>query len=177
MVGGCRGTASACPAGTGHRRVSHATGTVGGAGSLHHDRPHPLCHGIRPERPAQLIPPSRAECSHRHGDGRRSIDTSARCPPGRQLNEWPGPVSCPRPRHGGAAGVDRLDTVQCVRIGDAVRTDRRSGHRPRRGYQRRTSVALRVKIVMSGVSPAKRAIPPTAHFEQRGGLHTAGHDP
>jgi hypothetical protein len=79
---------------------------------------HPLCRDIRPRTACQLIPPSPAECSYRHRKGRRSIDTSAKYPPGRHLNEWPGPVSC-HP-HGGAAGADRPDTVQRVRIGDRV---------------------------------------------------------
>ncbi len=96
-MGGCRGTASACPAAnaspTGKPR--HRRGRPGRvppsrstSSALPRHSPRTAC---------QLIPPGPAECSHRHGDGRRSIDTSAKCPPGRQLNEWPGPVSCPRP--------------------------------------------------------------------------------
>lgn len=39
-----------------HPPVSHATSTFGGVESLRHDRPHPLCRGIRPERPANSFP-------------------------------------------------------------------------------------------------------------------------
>ena len=46
MVGGCRGTASARSAANGVTRGARRT--AGGIESRHHDRPHPLCRGIRP---------------------------------------------------------------------------------------------------------------------------------
>ena len=109
-----------------HPPVSHATGTSGGVKYLRHDRPIRSAVTFAPERPANSFPLAPRNV---HTDTETAGDRLI--PP--RVSAWTASYAwC-----GVMSPARRCRGRRPPGYGPA-RPDRRSGHRPRRGYQRRT---------------------------------------